>query len=481
MPEPTIFELSKPGRIGYTIDGLDVPEKKDIIPSEMLRAEPARLPEIGENEVMRHFFRLSQMNHNIDKGFYPLGSCTMKYNPKINEDTASMPGFTRVHPRQCDSTVQGCLELIYELEKALCEVTGLYAASAQPAAGAHGELTGIMLMRKYHEKKNSDKKYILIPDSSHGTNPSSVYIGGYQTVEIKSNKHGTIDLDDFYSKLNDEVAGLMATNPNTLGIFEKDLCEIADALHEKDALLYMDGANLNALLGIACPGCIGVDVLHINLHKTFSTPHGGGGPGSGPVAVSEKLADFLPAPCVVNNNGVYSLNYDLPDTIGKVHGFYGNFGIMIRALTYILMLNKKGMRRVSENAILNANYLLHLLGDEYELPYKEPVMHEFVLSAIRQKEKGVRTLDIAKRLLDFGVHAPTTYFPLIVREALMIEPTETETKETLETFAETLKKIAKEVDDNPDILHTAPVTTPVSRLDEVKATKELNIKYFEDK
>jgi len=479
MPEPVIFDMSKPGRRGYTLDGLDVPEKKidEIIPGDLLRDKPARLPEVGESEIMRHFVRLSMMNHNIDKGFYPLGSCTMKYNPKINEDVSSLAGFTKIHPRQSEKTMQGCLDVLWELEQTLCEVTGLKAVSSQPAAGAHGELTGIMLMRKYHDKNNSNKKYILIPDSAHGTNPSSVHIAGYETIEIKSNEKGKIDLDDFYAKLNDDVAGLMATNPNTLGIFESDLKKVADALHEKDALLYMDGANLNALLGIVKPGDIGVDVLHMNLHKTFSTPHGGGGPGSGPVAVSDRLVEFLPVPRIEKTGDKFTLQYDLPDTIGKVHGFFGNFGIIVRALTYLVMTGKGGMRRVSENAILNANYLLNLVKEYYDLPYGGQVMHEFVLSAVRQKEKGVRTLDIAKRLLDFGFHAPTTYFPLIVKEALMVEPTETETKETLECFADTLKQIAKEVDENPDALHAAPRNTPVSRLDEVKATKELDVRY----
>ncbi|MFC1513441.1 aminomethyl-transferring glycine dehydrogenase subunit GcvPB [candidate division KSB1 bacterium] len=479
MPEPIIFEFSSPGRKGYTIDDLDVPEKEidKLIPKDFLRSEPARLPEVGESEVVRHFTRLSQMNHHIDKGFYPLGSCTMKYNPKINEQTASLQGFLGIHPRQKESTVQGCLEILYEVERLLCDITGLKATTTQPAAGSHGELTGIMLMLKYHEKKGNDKKVILIPDSAHGTNPSSVIIAGYKTVEVKSNEKGTIDLEDFKSKLDDDVAGMMVTNPNTLGIFENDLAEIAELLHEKDALLYMDGANLNALLGIIKPGDLGVDVLHINLHKTFSTPHGGGGPGSGPVAVSDKLVDFLPVPVIKRSGDTFTFDYNKPDSIGKIHGYFGNFGIVVRALTYMSMLGKRGMKRVSENAVLNANYLLSLVRDDFELPFKSPVMHEFVLSGSRQKEKGVRTLDIAKRLLDFGFHAPTTYFPLIVKEALMVEPTETETKETLDCFASALKQIVKETEENPDLLHEAPVSTPVSRLDEVKASKEVDVRY----
>ncbi|MFC1564175.1 aminomethyl-transferring glycine dehydrogenase subunit GcvPB [candidate division KSB1 bacterium] len=479
MPEPLVFDLSKKGRKGYTLNSLDVPEKNinELIPPELLRDSPARLPEIGESEAMRHFVRLSNMNHHVDKSLYPLGSCTMKYNPKVNENNAALPGFTGVHPRQPEETVQGCLEVIYEVENILKEVTGLKGVTSQPAAGSHGEFTGIMLMRKYHEVKGNDRTTILIPDSAHGTNPSSVAIAGYSVKEIKSNEKGTIDLDDFKSNLTDDVAGLMVTNPNTLGIFECDIAEIADILHEKDALLYMDGANLNALLGILKPGDLGVDVLHINLHKTFSTPHGGGGPGSGPVAVSEKLVDFLPVPGVKKEGNKFSFDYDIPNTIGKIHGFYGNFGIIIRALTYMDMLGKRGMRRVSENAILNANYLLHHIRDYYKLEYDSPVMHEFVVSSVWQKEKGIKTLDIAKRLLDYGFHAPTTYFPLIVKEALMIEPTETEVKEVLDCFAGAMKEISEDVDKDPEMLKHAPYITPVRRLDEVKATKELNVKY----
>ncbi|MCH8285317.1 aminomethyl-transferring glycine dehydrogenase subunit GcvPB [candidate division KSB1 bacterium] len=479
MPESVIFELSRKGRKGYTLDELDVPETpiEEVISNAFLRDDSAQLPEVSENEVVRHFVKLSQMNYHIDQGFYPLGSCTMKYNPKINEETASLPGMANVHPYQPESTVQGCLQVLWEIEQILCDVTGLKAVTTQPAAGSHGELAGIMFMRKYHERNKSERKTILIPDSAHGTNPSSVTIGGYSTVEIKSNDRGIIDLKDFKSKLTDEVAGLMVTNPNTLGFFEKDIKKIADALHENRALLYMDGANLNALLGFVKPGDLGVDILHINLHKTFSTPHGGGGPGAGPVAVSERLVDFLPVPRVVKSGDNFSLDYDRPDSIGQLHGFYGNFGILVRALTYMTMLGKKGMRRVSENAILNANYLLSLVRDNYEHPYGSPVMHEFVLSTVRQKGKGIKTLDIAKRLLDFGFHAPTTYFPLIVKEALMIEPTETETKETLEAFADALNQIAEEVNNDPDLLRNAPVNTPVSRLDEVKASKEIDVRY----
>ncbi len=479
MPEKILFEMSSPGRKGFTLDDLDVPKKPldELLGEEYVRKQPARLPEVAENEVVRHFVRLSQMNYNIDVGFYPLGSCTMKYNPKINEDTAALPGYFASHPHQPTSSVQGCLEVVWEIERILCEVTGLAAVTAQPAAGSHGEFAGIILMRKYHDKNKSDRNIVLIPDSAHGTNPSSVAIAGFKTLEIKSNDQGTIDLEDFYAKLTDNVAGLMVTNPNTLGFFEKDIAEIANALHKKDALLYMDGANLNALLGFVKPGSLGVDILHINLHKTFSTPHGGGGPGAGPVAVSDKLVEFLPVPRIIKSGDTFHFSHDYPDSIGKIHGFFGNFGILVRALTYMTMLGKRGMRRVSESAILNANYLLSLIGDHYEHPYGSPIMHELVLSVSKQKEKGIRTLDIAKRLLDFGFHAPTTYFPLIVKEALMIEPTETETKETLEAFAETLIQIAGEVENNPDILKSAPHVTPVSRLDEVKASREIDVRY----
>jgi len=342
MPEAVIFELSRIGRKGYTLDDQDVPEAdiEELIPKEYLREKKANLPEVSENEVVRHFVRLSQMNFHIDKGFYPLGSCTMKYNPKINEETASLPGLANVHPNQPESTVQGCLRVLWEIERILCEVTGLKAVTTQPVAGSQGELAGIMFMRKYHERNKSERKIILIPDSAHGTNPSSVTIGGFSTVEIKSNDKGTIDIDDFTSKLTDNVAGLMVTNPNTLGFFEKDIKKIADALHDNGSLLYMDGANLNALLGLVKPGDLGVDILHINLHKTFSTPHGGGGPGAGPVAVSERLVDFLPIPRVVKNGDEFSFDYDRPESIGQLHGFYGNFGILVRALTYMTISGK---------------------------------------------------------------------------------------------------------------------------------------------
>ncbi|NTW50501.1 MAG: aminomethyl-transferring glycine dehydrogenase subunit GcvPB, partial [Chlorobiales bacterium] len=425
MTEPLIFEKSRLGCKGYTLPASDVPTEDvaRLIPAKFLRAQKADLPEVQENEVVRHFINLSTLNHHVDKGMYPLGSCTMKYNPKVNELTSSLPGLAGIHPLQPTQSVQGALKLMYELQESLREICGMKAVSLQPAAGAHGELCGIFLIRKYHEKQGRARKKILVPDSAHGTNPASSSIAGYTTVSVKSNEHGLTDLDDLRSKLDEDVAALMLTNPNTLGVFESQILEISDLIHKNGSLLYMDGANMNALLGIARPGDMGFDVVHYNLHKSFSTPHGGGGPGSGPVGVNEKLEPFLPVPViekkVENGKEFYSLNYDRPDSIGKMMGFYGNFGIMVRAYTYIRMLGAKGLRAVAENAIINANYILSRLRGTYLLPFDEPVMHEFCLSGDNQKAKGVKTLDIAKRILDFGFHAPTIYFPLIVHECLM--------------------------------------------------------------
>jgi glycine dehydrogenase subunit 2 len=483
MPERLLFEDSSPGRKAYTLPPLDIPEKApaDLIPERFLRRRPPHLPEMSQLEVMRHFVRLSTLNHHIDKGFYPLGSCTMKYNPKVDEDVARYPGFAALHPLQPEETVQGALQLMHELEALLCEIGGMAAVSLQPAAGAHGELTGLIMIRAYHEDRGRKRRFVLIPDSAHGTNPASVRISGYQAVQIKSNQDGRVDLDDLQRHLNEDVAALMLTNPNTLGLFETDVEKISQLLHDAGALMYMDGANLNALLGIVRPGDMGIDVMHFNLHKTFSTPHGGGGPGAGPIGVSDRLVDFLPVPRIVEEDGTYRLDFDRPKSIGKVHSFYGNFGMMVRAYTYIRMHGAEGLRRVSENAVLNANYLMSLLKDHFKVPYPGSAMHEFVLSGENLREHGVRTLDLAKRLLDFGFHAPTIYFPLIVREAIMVEPTETESRETLEAFAEAMQRILREAEENPDLLKNAPHTTPVSRLDEVKAAKELNVRYhFED-
>ncbi|NTV45894.1 MAG: aminomethyl-transferring glycine dehydrogenase subunit GcvPB [Chlorobiales bacterium] len=483
MTESLIFEKSRRGCKGYTLPASDVPTEDvaGLIPNKFLRTEKADLPEVQENEVVRHFVNLSTLNHHVDKGMYPLGSCTMKYNPKVNELTSSLPGLAGIHPLQPAESVQGALKLMYELQESLREICGMKAVSLQPAAGAHGELCGIFLIRKYHEKQGRARKKILVPDSAHGTNPASSAIAGYTTVSVKSNEHGLTDLDDLRSKLDEDVAALMLTNPNTLGVFESQILEISDLIHKNGSLLYMDGANMNALLGVARPGDMGFDVVHYNLHKSFSTPHGGGGPGSGPVGVSERLEPFLPVPVVEkkiqNGKETYVLNYDRPDSIGKMIGFYGNFGIMVRAYTYIRMLGAKGLRAVAENAIINANYILSRLRGTYLLPFDEPVMHEFCLSGDNQKAKGVKTLDIAKRILDFGFHAPTIYFPLIVHECLMIEPTETESKETLDQFADVMLQIAREVETNPDIVLNAPHNTPVKRLDDAYASRNINVKY----
>jgi glycine dehydrogenase subunit 2 len=482
MREKLIFDLSRNGRKGYSLSKNDLPETSvaDIIPSKFLRATPAELPEVPESEVVRHFIRLSNMNYHVDKNMYPLGSCTMKYNPKINDYTCDLPGFSTLHPLQPSETTQGALQLMYELSAMLSEIAGMDAVSLQPAAGAHGELTGILLIKKYHEAQGKERNKLLVVDSAHGTNPASAAIAGYEIISVRSNADGRTDLEDLRAKLQSDVAALMLTNPNTIGLFEKDILAIEQMVHENGSLLYMDGANMNALLGITRPGDMGFDVVHYNLHKTFSAPHGGGGPGSGPIGVSARLADYLPVPLIEKQETAtgkkYRLNYDRPESIGRMISFYGNFAVLVRAYTYIRMLGPDGLRRVSENAIINANYLLSLLLEHYDLPYPKPVMHEFCLSGDRQKKaNGVKTLDMAKRLLDYGFHAPTIYFPLIVSEALMIEPTETETKETLERFAEAMIAIADEAKNNPSLVQSAPETTPVRRLDEAQASRQLNI------
>ncbi|HPG38982.1 MAG TPA: aminomethyl-transferring glycine dehydrogenase subunit GcvPB [bacterium] len=480
MFKKLIFEMGSNGRSGCSLPKIDVPEVNisQLIPEKFQRKKAARLPQVSEFDVVRHFINLSTLNHHVDKGFYPLGSCTMKYNPKINEETQGLKGFSALHPHQPDATVQGALQLLYELAEYLCQVSGLAAVTLQPSAGAHGELTGLMMIKAYHEAQGGNRKIVLIPDSAHGTNPASVTIAGLQAVQIKSNAQGLVDLEDLKAHLNNETAALMLTNPNTLGIFETQVAEISRLVHKAGALLYMDGANLNALLGIVRPGDLGFDVVHFNLHKTFSTPHGGGGPGAGPVGVSERIRSFLPSPCVKKEKHGFTRTCEFSESIGKVSAFYGNFSILVRAYTYIRMLGATGLRQVSEGALINANYLLALLRDFYDLPYTRTPMHEFVLSGDRQKKFGVKTLDIAKRLLDYGVHAPTVYFPLIVSEALMIEPTETESKETLEQFADLLIKIAQEAEQTPELLKEAPVTTPVSRLNEALAARNLNVRYL---
>jgi glycine dehydrogenase subunit 2 len=481
MSEKLLFEKSKTGRKGYTLPNLDVELQSidQLIPSKYLRKMEAELPEISENEVVRHFVHLSSMNYHIDKGFYPLGSCTMKYNPKINEVTSSLEGFANLHPLESQEFTQGALRLMFELGEYLKAIAGMQSVTLQPVAGAQGEFSSLLMMRAYHNDLGKPRPIILVPDSAHGTNPASVTISGFKAVGVKSNHRGTIDIEDLKKNLSEDVAGIMITNPNTLGIFERDIVTIEKLVHDAGALMYMDGANLNALLGIVRPGDLGFDAVHINLHKTFSTPHGGGGPGSGPVAVSKRLEPFLPVPLIEKRQTQYQLQFDRPKSIGKVHSFYGNFSMMVRAYTYIRMVGAQGLREISENAILNANYLLSRLKGHFDVAYDEIPMHEFVLSGEKQKNMGVKTMDIAKRLLDFGFHAPTTYFPLIVKEALMIEPTETETKETLDAFADALIQINEEIKTEPDKVLKAPHTTPVRRLDDARATKQLNVCYKE--
>lgn len=485
MKEKLIFDLSRKGRRGVCFGTPDLPSKpvQELIPERFLRSEPADLPELPESEVVRHFIRLSNLNYHVDKNMYPLGSCTMKYNPKINDSTSDLQGFTSMHPLQPEHTAQGSLRLMYELSEMLREIAGMAAVTLQPAAGAHGELTGIFLIKKYHESLGSRRSKLLVVDSAHGTNPASAATANYEIVSVNSNAEGRTDIEDLKTKLTPDVAALMLTNPNTLGLFENDILAIEKLVHENGSLLYMDGANMNALMGITRPGDMGFDIVHYNLHKTFSAPHGGGGPGSGPVGVCDKLVPFLPVPVIekTEKNGitVYTMNPDKPDSIGRMMNFYGNFAVLVRAYTYIRMLGANGVRRVSENAIINANYLLSRVLEKFELPYPKPVMHEFCLSGDRQKKQhNVRTLDIAKRLLDYGFHAPTIYFPLIVSEALMVEPTETETRETLDAFANALLAIADEAENAPDLVLDAPVKTPVKRLDEAQASRKLNVCCF---
>ena len=480
MSQKLIFEISKPGRKGYTLPKVDVSLKNidELIPKKFQRKNDPELPEVSENEIVRHYTNLSTKNYNIDKGFYPLGSCTMKYNPKVNEFTSSLQGFVSAHPLQPNKHSQGSLKIMYMLSNALKEITGMSGITLQPCAGAQGELTALLLFKKYHEKmRDNNRKKIICPDSSHGTNPASAALAGFETISVKSNANGKVDIEDLKKKTDDKVAGVMLTNPNTLGIFESDIIHIEKVIHDAGALLYMDGANFNALMGITRPNEMGFDAVHLNLHKTFSTPHGGGGPGSGPVAVNDKLLPFLPVPSIECKNGEYFLDYDHPDSIGKVHSYYGNFGVLVRALTYILSNGGNGLTEVTKNAIINANYLLSLLKDEFDLGYNEQPLHEFVLSGDRQKKHGVSTLNMAKRLLDYGFHAPTIYFPLIVHEAMMIEPTETETKEMLDKFAEVLIKISEEAKTDPQVVINAPHTTPVKKLDDALASRQINVCY----
>ncbi|MGB2661816.1 MAG: aminomethyl-transferring glycine dehydrogenase subunit GcvPB [Candidatus Omnitrophota bacterium] len=475
-----IFEKSKEGRRGVKLPASDVPARAEVS-SRFKRSKDAELPSISESEIVRHFTNLSKMNFGVDSHFYPLGSCTMKYNPKFTEKIAGMEEFTSLHPLQPqlvngNTLTQGALEIIYNLEEVLCAITGMDAYTCQPMAGAHGELTGIMLIAAYHNHRGNRKKYILIPDSGHGTNPASAAIAGYEVKAISSDENGVMDLGEFKNALNEEVAAVMLTCPNTLGVFNPHIKEISDLTHEAGGLMYYDGANLNAIMGKARPGDLGFDVVHLNLHKTFGTPHGGGGPGAGPVGVKTELVPFLPISRVVKKkDGTFMLNYEEPLSIGYISQFYGNFGVMLKAYAYILLLGKEGLIDVSENAVLNANYIKSKLKDYYDIPYDRNCMHEFVLSASRQAEKGVQALDIAKGLIDKGIHPPTVYFPLIVKEAMMIEPTETESKETLDWFIEVMIEFARLAESDPDAFKKFPDTTPVGRLDEVKAAKDMDL------
>lgn len=477
---PLIFERSKKGRKSYSLPKLEF-ESFDLnedIDNEYVRKEAPELPEVSELEIMRHYTGLSERNYGLDSGFYPLGSCTMKYNPKINEDVARLEGFSQIHPYQDPSTVQGALEMMYDLQTSLEEITGMHKFSLQPAAGAQGEWTALMMIRAFHEANGDfNRTKVIVPDSAHGTNPASVAVAGLEAVTVRSNERGLVDIDHLKEVVGDDTAALMLTNPNTLGLFEEDIVEIAKIVHGVGGRLYYDGANLNAIMGYTRPGDMGFDAVHLNLHKTFTGPHGGGGPGSGPVGVSEELAPFLPKPVIVKENDEYKFDYDRPQSIGRIKAFYGNFGINLRAYTYIRTMGAEGLKKVSEYAVLNANYMMRRLEGVYDLPYKQHCMHEFVLSGKKQKKLGVRTLDIAKRLLDFGYHPPTIYFPLIVEEGMMIEPTETESKETLDGFIDVMLQIAEEVENNPEIVQEAPHNTIVKRMDETTAARKPILRY----
>jgi len=474
-----LFELSQPDRCGARLPACDVPESslESLLPQEALAEQAPALPELAEPDVVRHFTNLSTLNMSVDTHYYPLGSCTMKHNPKRNERLASLPGMLHVHPYQADETVQGLLELLYDLQGMLAEISGLPGVSLQPAAGAHGELTALMVAAAHFKARDEKRTKVLTPDSAHGTNPASAQMAGFETVTVKSTRDGYVDMDDFHAKLSDDVAVFMITNPNTLGLFDAQVPQIADEVHARGGLIYIDGANMNAILGITRPGDFGADMMHFNPHKTFSGPHGGGGPGAGPICVTEELEPFLPSPVVVKDGEAFHLDYDRPDSIGRVRSFFGNVGVLVRAYCYIATHGPDGLKRVSENAVLNANYLLSKVKHILPVPQGDRCMHEFVASAQQLKlEKGISAMDLAKRLLDYGYHAPTVYFPLTVPEAMMVEPTETESKETLDAFAETLFRIT---DEPADLLHEAPHTTPISRPDEVQAARRPVVKWAE--
>ncbi len=472
-----IFELSRHERVGYAIEHTDLPDVN--FPDDIKRDIWANLPEVSELDVTRHYANVSKKNFGIENGFYPLGSCTMKYNPKINDELSGLPGFTHIHPMQPESSMQGLLKLYYETQNMLSELTGLDAYSLNPFAGAHGELVGLMIIKAYHEKhKDLKRTKIIVPDSAHGTNPASATVCGFDSVEIKSNPDGTVNIEALKAELDESVAGLMLTNPNTAGVFEKDILEISKLVHEAGGLLYYDGANLNALLGQAKPGDMGFDITHLNLHKTFSTPHGGGGPGAGPVGVTKALEPFLPSPIVILDNGIYQFKYS-QDTIGSVGAFYGNASVVIRAYVYLKSLGAENLMKIGGLAVLNANYIKESLKDLFKLPIKGFSMHEFVFDGLKDESTGVKTLDIAKRLLDYGVHAPTIYFPLIFHQSMMVEPTESESRETLDHFIYVMREVAEESLHYPELVKSAPLDTVVRRLDEVAAARHPILTYID--
>ena len=470
-----IFERSHEGRRAYDLPELDVPAV-DAIPENMKNGAKLDLPELGEVDLVRHYTNLSRRNFGVDNGFYPLGSCTMKYNPKINEEAATY--FDDMHPLLDEDMCQGSLRLMYDLEKCLCEICGMDAFTLQPAAGAHGELTGLMHIRAYHESRGDTKrKTIIVPDAAHGTNPASAVMAGFTVKEIKSAPDGGVDLDALREAVGEDTAGLMLTNPSTLGLFERNIKEIAKIVHDAGGLLYYDGANLNAIMGIVRPGDMGFDVMHINLHKTFSTPHGGGGPGSGPVGVKKHLMPFMPVPVLVEEEGMIHLDYDRPQSFGRVKNFFGNFGVMVRAYTYIRSLGGAGLKEASENAVLNANYIMNALRGTYEIPHDRICMHECVIAPGELMDYGIHTTDIAKALIDRGYHPPTIYFPLIVHEVMMTEPTESESRETLDEFIEAMKDIAREAKEDPESIHSCPKTTPIGRPDETAAARKPVVRF----
>jgi glycine dehydrogenase subunit 2 len=470
-----IFEISTEGRKGYSLPDYGVPSYD--LPNLHKRSDEALLPEVSELEGLRHYTNVSFKNFGIEKGFYPLGSCTMKYNPKINQDISNMPAF-HLHPYQPQETVQGLLEIYHETQRILSELSGLDEFTLNPYAGAHGELVGLMIMKKYHHDRGDFKRTkVIVPDSAHGTNPASATVAGFESIEVKSNADGTVHIEDLKEVLSDEVAGIMLTNPNTVGIFEKDICKIADLVHEAGGLLYYDGANLNPILGVARPGDMGFDIMHINLHKTFSTPHGGGGPGSGPVGVKSFLTDYLPKPVVKKGENGFFIETENDTTIGQISHFYGNMGVVIKAYTYLLTIGKEHFEEIGKFSVLNANYIKESLRDVYELPIDSVCKHEFVFNGLKDKSNHVTTLDVAKRLLDYDVHPPTIYFPLVIKEALMIEPPETESKRTIDEFIAIMRTIAEEAKTDPDLVKGAPYTTVVKRLDEAKAARNPIVKY----